>query len=348
MTSNIPRTVSRRRFLPMMGLPLLAFPAVSAACGGGDEAEGTITIYVGRSQTLVQPLLEDFSKDTGVKIRVRYGDGTDLALGILEEGDKSPADVYWGQDVGSLGALKSEGRLSKLPDDLLEKVPEEFRSPDGLWVGLSGRSRVIVYNTDILKPEQLPTTILDYTSSQWKGRIGIVPRSDGFPEFVTALRVVKGEAFAKDWLQKLADNDARAYPNNLAALQAVANSEIDVAFLNHYYLYRFLAERGEGFKARNYFFPQEDLGGLFLVAGAAVLKTSSNPTASHKFIEYLLSPKAQEYFAQQDHEYPLVAGVAADKDLPPIETLHAPKIDLSDLADLRGSLEMMRQVGILP
>jgi iron(III) transport system substrate-binding protein len=293
-------------------------------------------------------MLEQFAKETGIGIRVRYGDGTDLALGILEEGNNSPADVYYGQDVGALGALKNENRLVKINDEALQKVDPAFRSPQGLWVGTSGRARVIVYNTDRLDPSKLPTTILDYANPEWRGRVGIVPRSDGFPEFVTALRLTRGEEFAKTWLTRLNDNNARTFPNNIAALQAVANDEIHVAFLNHYYLYRFLAERGQGYKARNYYFTNGDIGGLFLVAGVAIINTSKRQEAAQKFIEYMLSPWAQEYVAKNDHEYPLVAGVKADPDLPDLSSIKPPQIDLSNLNDLKGSLEMMRQAGILP
>ncbi|HLF78698.1 MAG TPA: extracellular solute-binding protein, partial [Dehalococcoidia bacterium] len=227
-------------------------------------------------------------------------------------------------------------------------VAPSFRSPEGLWVGTSGRSRVIVYNTDDIDPRTLPPSILDYTDAKWKDRLGFVPRSDGFPEFVTALRVVKGQEFALNWLKALKANNARAYPNNLAALQAVANNEIDVAFLNHYYLYRFLAERGDSFKARNYYFDNGDLGGLFLVSGAAVLDTSKKKENAQKFVDFLLSKTSQEYFASKDHEYPVVAGVQADPELPPLTSLKAPNIDPSNLGDLKGSLELMRQAGILP
>ncbi|MGE3986303.1 MAG: iron ABC transporter substrate-binding protein [Dehalococcoidia bacterium] len=323
-----------------------AVALLSSACGG-DDGE-VLTIYAGRSQNLVNPLLEQFSKDTGIKIRVRYGDGTDLALGILEEGDKTPADIYYGQDVGALGALKNEGMLLKIDDATLNKVDPAFRSPDGLWVGTSGRARVIVYNTDDIDPKTLPSTILDYTKPEWKGRVGIVPRSDGFPEFVTALRFTKGEAFAKQWLTDLNNNNVRTFPNNIAALQAVANDEIDVAFLNHYYLYRFLAERGEGYKARNYYFTNGDIGGLFLVSGVAIIKHTKNEEAAQKFADYMLSEYAQNFLAQNDHEYPLVKGIAADPALPDLSSIEPPEIDLSDLNDLKGSLELMRQAGILP
>ena len=165
---------------------------------------------------------------------------------------------------------------------------------------------------------------------------------------MTALRLVKGEAFARSWLQALTANSPKTYANNLAAIQSVARKEIDIAFLNHYYLYRFLAERGENFKARNYYFTNGDIGGLFLVAGAGVLESSTKKQAAHTFVDYLLSTTAQEYFASKDHEYPLVAGIAADPGLPPISSLKPPDLDLSNLGDLRGSLDLMRQTGLLP
>lgn len=338
--------VKRRVWWRLAAGVVLALGVLLAGCGGGDDE--VLTVYAGRSQNLVQPLLEQFSKDTGVRIRVKYGDSTDLALGILEEGKNSPADVYYAQDIGALGALKAAGRLQELPQSILEQVPAAFRSPDGQWVGISGRARVIVYNTEEVDPKTLPASILDYTDSKWRGEVGIVPRSDGFPEFVTALRLVKGEEFARNWLRALKANDPRTYPNNLAAIQAVANGEVKVAFLNHYYLYRFLEEQGQGFKARNSFFSGGDLGGLFLVSGAAILDTSEHREAAERFINYLLTKSAQEYFAEQTFEYPLVSGVETDTGLPPLLGMKPPELDLSDLQDLQGSLALMRETGILP
>lgn len=344
MTMTLLSYLGRRATAPFLAL-LVSVALLSSACGGEEEA---LTVYAGRSQTLIQPLLEQFSKDTGIPIKVRYGDGTDLALGILEEGKSSPADVYITQDVGALGALKAEGRLQPLPQAVLDRVPAQFRSPDGLWVGLSGRARVAAYNTDRLSKETMPKTVFDYAKPEWKGRIGIVPRSDGFPEFVTAMRLVKGQDFTRQWLTDLRANNPKLYPNNISALNAVANGEIDVALVNHYYLYRFLAERGEGFKARNYYFENGDLGGIFLVSGAAILDTVKNRDAAEKFIEYLLTTSSQEYVTREDHEYPLIEGVKPEAALPPIDSLQTPKIDLSDLQDLKGSLALMRETGILP
>ena len=338
------RVTSRLNALPVI---LAVVSAFGLSCSAQDEVQ-SLTIYAGRSELLMKPLLEQFSKDTGIPIRVRYGDGTDLALGILEEGQNSPADVYLTQDVGALGALQAAERLTPLTEDILDSVPAAYRSPAGLWVGLSGRARVIVYNTDAVNPTTLPASIFDYTKPEWRGRLGIVPRSDGFPEFVTAMRLTRGEAFTRQWLLDLKANAPRTYPNNIAAITAVKNGEIELAFLNHYYLYRFLAEEGEGFKARNYYFTNGDLGGLFLVSGAGVLDSATNPEGARRFIAYLLEKSSQEYFAAETHEYPLVSGVTAGAELPALSTLTTPQIDLADIQDLRGSLELMRATGIIP
>lgn len=335
-----------RRLLLVVPLAMAALAgAFATACGGDDDR---LTIYAGRSQNLVQPLLEQFAEDTGIDVRVRYGDGTSLALAILEEGENSSADVYYSQDVGALGALKAENRLTELPESILSRVDPAFRSPDDLWVGISGRQRVIVYNRESIDPATLPDSILDYTDPRWRGRLGIVPRSDGFPEFVTALRLTRGDEFARQWLEDLASNDPTPYPNNIAALQATANGEVDAAFLNHYYLFRFLEEEGEDFEARNYYFDNGDIGGLFLVAGAAILDSADHGEEAERFLDYMLSPQAQQYFTDNTFEYPLLPGIDAHPELQPLSEVDPPEIDLSDLTDLEGSLAMMREAGILP
>jgi iron(III) transport system substrate-binding protein len=342
----MPRGVQRSLLAGLLGIGVLLSLVAASACGGDDQ--GTLTIYAGRSQQLVHPILEAFSEETGIPIQVRYGDGTELALGILEEGESSPADIYYTQDVGALGALKDAGRLQELPEDILDRVTSSFRDVDGQWVGVSGRSRVVIYNTSVLDPESMPESILDYTNPEWEGRLGIVPRSDGFPEFVTALRLTRGEDFARQWLTDLAANNPLSYPNNLSAMNAVANGEIDVAFLNHYYLYRVLEEQGEDYPVRNYYFDNGDIGGLFVVAGAAVLDTADNREAAEDFVAFMLSRAAQEYFTNSTQEYPMVEGIATSADLPPLSELSAPDVDLANVSDLRGSLELMQETGILP
>jgi iron(III) transport system substrate-binding protein len=330
------------------GLPLLVAGVLfaSASCGGGDDS--ALTIYSGRTQELVEPILERFSDETGIKIRVRYGDTGELASTILEEGGNSPADVFFAQDAGALGAVDAEGRLAPLPEDLLELVPAGYRADDGDWVGISGRSRVVVYNTDEIQPEDLPDAITGFTSDEWEGRIGWVPTNASFQSFVTAFRLLEGDEAARAWLEGIKDNNPVDLPNNSAAVEAVANGEVDVAFVNHYYLFRFLAEQGEDFKARNYFMKNGDVGALVNVAGAGILDSSDHKDDAARFIEYMLQVEAQQYFANETYEYPLIEGVEVDPLLTPLSELRPPQLDLSELSDLEGTQQMLRDTGVLP
>jgi iron(III) transport system substrate-binding protein len=307
---------------------------------------GTVTIYSGRNEELVGPLLEQFEEETGIDVEARYGDSAEMANLILTEGENSPADVFFSQDAGALGAVAGEGRLTTLPDEVLDSVDERFRSPEGEWVGTSGRARVVVYNTDALSEDELPDSIHDFTDPEWSGRIGWAPTNASFQAFVTAMRVLDGEDAAREWLEGIQANDPNVYEGNGPALDAVISGEIDVAFINHYYLMQRLAEDPD-VPAANHFLTDGDPGALVNVAGAGILATAPDAENAQAFVEFLVSEQAQEYFAEQTKEYPLAAGVATDPALVPLDEIGTPEIDLSDLADLEGTLELLQEVGIL-
>ena len=345
-----------RRALLKASLALLPV-AFGAACGrvvftpGGttetsEAMSSTLTVYSGRNEKLVGPLLEQFGKVTGTAIQVKYGGTAAIAATILEEGANSPADVFYAQDAGALGALQAENRLAALPDAVLNTVEPRFRSPQGQWVGTSGRARVVVYNTESVKPADLPPSILDFTDPQWKGRIGWAPTNGSFQAFVTAMRVALGEEQTRDWLKGIKANEPKVYPKNTPTVQAAVDGEIAVGFVNHYYLFRIRAEQGD-VPAENYFPPNGDLGSLINVAGAAVIAGSKNHAAAEQFIAFLLSQQAQEYFATETYEYPLAHDVVAHPDLPSLSTIQTPDIDLGDLADLRGTLQLLQEVDLI-
>ena len=320
--------------------------AVTGACG---DDERTLTVYSGRSESLVQPLLDAFSEETGIEVRVKYAGSAAIAATILEEGDNTPADVVFLQDPGSLGALSEAGVLAELPDELLSEVDPRFRSSMGEWVGASGRARTVVYNTSAIDPTtDLPDSILDFTDPRWRGRVGWAPTNGSFQAFVTALRIQLGDETARRWLEDMKANGAREYPKNTPIVAAAGSGEIDVGFVNHYYLGRFLKEEGSQFGARNHFLGNGDPGSLVLVAGAGILKETDDHDSAERFIKFLLSEQAQSYFAEETGEYPLAAGVAPPGDLPPIESLDPPDVDLSRLSDLQGTLSLLRDAGVIP
>ena len=319
---------------------------LAPACSGADN---TLTVYSGRSQTLVHPLLERFIEESGLDVQVKYASSAAIAGTLLEEGNNSPADVVFLQDPGSLGNLAEAGLLADLPPDILGKVDSGYKSQAGQWVGTSGRARTIVYNTSTIDPQRdLPQSILEFTDKVWEDRIGWAPANASFQAFVTAFRLKWGEQAARDWLEGIQANSPTLYPNNVSIVDAVARGEVDVGFVNHYYAEQFIQEEGPDFGARNHFIGGGDPGALVLVAGAGIVRHTDNGEAAERLVRYLLSDTAQRYFAQETREYPLIEGVQPGGDLPPLASLEPPEVDLGALTDARGTVSLLRETGILP
>ena len=311
---------------------------------------GSLVIYSGRSESLVAPIIDQFEEATGIDVEVRYGSTGEIAATLLEEGDNSPADVFYAQDPGGLGAVQAAGMLSPLSDDILGTVPDGFAHDGGEWVGISGRARVVVYNTDNVSPEDLPDDLMGFTEPEWNGRIGWPPTNGSFQTMVTGMRQIWGEEQTRAWLEGIQANNPVIYEKNTPTVAAVAAGEVDVGFVNHYYLYRFLSSEGESFAARNYFLPGGGPGSLIMVSGAGILQTAPNADNAARFIEFMLSLPAQQYFASQTFEYPLIDGVNLPSLLPPLSDLtpSAVEVSLSDLADLQGTVGLLQELEVLP
>jgi len=308
---------------------------------------GPITVYSGRGEDLIGPVIERFTAATGIKVNVRYGDSAEMLLLIQEEGANSPADVYLAQGAGFLGLLSEAGSLATLPSSVLERVVDPaLRSPADDWVGVSGRARTVVYNTDRLTEADLPTSFVDFTDPVWSGRIGWAPTNASFQDHVTAMRSILGEAETRSWLEGIMANNPVAYERNTVLVEAVAAGEVDVAFTNHYYLYRYLAENPD-FAAANKFYSDGDVGAFVNIAGAGILSTSERTAAALAFIEFLLSPEAQELLSNTNFELPVIANVDPPADLVRIDSLVLPAFDLNLLTDLEGTVDLLIAVGAL-
>ncbi|MEY2989501.1 MAG: hypothetical protein RLZZ163_417 [Actinomycetota bacterium] len=337
----------------------LASALLLSACGGGtDEAGGNsgdtvagstepVVVYSGRAEELVAPLFEQFTEETGIRVEVRYGDTAELAAQIIEEGDASPADLYFGQDAGALGALDAAGQCAALPAAIAETVPAVYRAADGNWTGITGRARVIAYDSSQLSADEVPTSVFELTDPKWRGQVAIAPTNGSFQAFVTAMRVAAGDDATREWLQGLVDNDAQIYEKNSLIRDAVDAGEVQLGLINHYYWYQKAAEVGEDeMNVQLAFTEPGDPGTLVNVAGACVITPSDNQQGAGELLTWMMTEPIQQWFVENTYEYPLTPGVAGPSGVPAIEQVQGPDVPLAELEDLPGTLQMLQDVGL--
>ena len=326
----------------LIAAALAAVSVVGLAGCAPSDTDGDFVVYVGRSETLIQPLIDQYVAETGVEVQVRYAGSAELAAQILEEGDNSPADVFMAQDAGALGAVSKAGYLRELDADLLNLIAPEYRAADGTWMGVSGRVRVFNYNPE--KVLKLPNSVLDLAGPEWKGRVGIAPTNSSFQAFVTALRLIEGDDVALAWLEAMKENGV-IYEKNSAILEAVESGQVDAGLINHYYWYARGNEVGfENLNSEIAAFESQDVGNLRNVAGVGILSEDSRAKA---FVEFLLSETAQQYFVNETSEYPLIEGLDPLPGLTPLDQIPAPEFDLNDLEALEETLQLIRAAGLI-
>ena len=351
---------STRAQLSALAAVALLLPVLAACAGDSgsnasssantDATDSTETadlvVYSGRSEELVGPLFAEFTQATGITISARYGDSAELAAQMLEEGDKSPAQVYFSQDAGALGAV--EKLLSTLPESVTSLVADQYRAVNNTWTGVTGRARVIAYDAQNVPADQVPQSVFELTDEKWRGQVAIAPTNASFQSFVTAMRMTQGDEVTREWLTDLVNNDVRSYEKNGLILDAVDSGQVQLGLVNHYYWYEKAAEVGEeNMRAQISFMAPQDPGSLVNVAGAGILKGAAENPEAIEFVQWLLSPSTQEWFVTNTYEYPLIAGIESAPKLPALDTLAGPDIKLSQLADLPGTLVMLQDVGLL-
>lgn len=329
------RIVSRRLFT---AATIAALGLAATGCGGDGDS---ITLYSGRSESLIQPIIDDFTEASGIDVDIRYGDTAELALLIDEEAnaDRIEADVYISQSPGAMGFI--DGELAQLPDATLDLVDAGTRDDDGRWVGLSGRQRVLVYNTDTVDPSTLPDSIFDLVADDtFQGQIGVAGGNGSFQDFVTAMRFTEGEDVAEQFLSDLDALDPVPYANNNAIVTAVGRGEVQVGLVNHYYNFRALAENPDTPSA-NHVFEAGDPGATLIVTAAGIIEGTEKVDEATQLLDFLLGDRGQRYFADETFEYPLVPGVPTAGNVPPTEFGDVGGIDLDEL---EGGLERTRQL----
>ncbi len=317
--------------------------------GGGSnepETEG-ITLYSGRIPAAIGPAVDSYEAKADRDVQVRFAETADLAATLVEEGDASPADVFFAQEPGAIAAVAEAGLLSKLPQDIVDRVPPRFRDPEGRWVGVTGRARVIAYNRDIVKESELPPSPFGLTDPQWKDRVGWSPASSSMQEYVTALRARYGDDRTKQWLEEMVDNGTVSFPDNVTIRDAIANGEIDVGLINHYYVAQAIGEEGPDYPVAVYF-PPGGLGSLMLLTSVGVLESSDRKPEAFAFVRSLLSDRSQAFFTSSSKEYPLARGAKPDPSLSvPIAKIPVSDSSLVDLKEIQATIDLMKEAGAL-
>ncbi len=347
---------------------LLALVAVvaAAACSGGESRrlDGTaaqiyggdcagsngreVTVYSGRTENLIGPTLEAFACETGTDVSVRWGNSTDLALLMAEEGDRTAADVFLSRSPGPVGFLESRGLLGTIDEDVLGLVAAENRSVSRTWVGFSGRKRVLVHNIDSVSGGDLPQSVFDLADERYRGRVAIPATNGSFIDWFTVFRDLYGTEMAARWLDDMVANDARYYPNNRSIVEAAGRGEIDMGLVNHYYQYQEAAAAGDRHRAANHDLADDDIGSLLIITAATVTAGSNSTEAAYDLIAYLLSEPVQRYFSQETFEYPLAAGVEPAEILPPLRALEIGSVDFDALGGgFAETIEIIEASGIL-
>ena len=324
---------------------LLPFLLLITGCAPAETPEPeSLTVYSGRNERLIGPLLERFREQTGIDVRVRHGSTSELTAMLMEEGPRTPADLFISQDAAALGALSVAGMLAPIAPELLDRLAPRFRSAHGDWIGLSGRARVVVYNTDRITPDALPQRLEEVVEPRFRGKFGVAPTNASFQAHMSMYGALNGEEALDNLLRQLVAVEPRRYPKNSPIVEAVINGEIDWGLVNHYYLWRALKENPDA-PAKN-FFMKEGTGSHFInVAGAGMLRDT--PSA-RRMLDFLLREEAQRYFAEETHEYPLLPGVEAPAGLPPLNELPAQQVDYQQVAStLDKTLDLIRQSGLL-
>jgi iron(III) transport system substrate-binding protein len=327
---------------------------VLASCGAtteGDggppepEAEG-ITLYSGRIASAIGGAVDMYEEQAGRDVQTRFAEGSDLAATLIEEGENSPADVFFAEESAALEAVAERGLLERLPDEILDRVPEQYRDDEGFWVGVTGRARAVAHHEDVERSE-LPASPLGFTDPRWEGRVGWAPASGSFQDYVTAMRLELGEDAARRWLEEMIANGVVDYPNNVAIRDEIANGAIDVGLLNHYYVAQAVAAEGSDYPVKVYF-PPEGLGSLVLTTAVGVLASSDRKEEALDFVDSMLSEPAQRFFTGSSKEYPLASDVEAHESLAvPLEDVPKAEGELTDLFERQATIELLQETGAL-
>ncbi len=328
--------------LPLVAV--LAAPMLTSCSNDSDK----LVIYNAQHAELIEPIAKDFTEKTGIEVEVRDGSDLEMANQLVTEGKASPADVFLTENSPAMSLVQSDGLFQPLEQQTLDNIPAQYRPDDNSWTGFSARSTVMVYNTDKVSKDELPTSLTDLADPEWKGRISFSPTGADFQAIVAGYLALEGEDATKQWLEGLKANGT-VYDGNDVVLESVNSGQTDAGIIYHYYWYRDQEESGENSdNTQLHFFKNQDPGAFLSLSGAGVLANGDHNADAQKFVEYLTSVEGQQAIADSYAlEYPLNPEVDLDRaGVPPLSSLEPPDVTVSEL-DSQKVVQLMTEVGFL-
>ncbi len=328
-------------------LPLVAVLAATMLTSCSNDSD-KLVIYNAQHAELIEPIAKDFTEKTGIEVEVRDGSDLEMANQLVTEGKASPADVFLTENSPAMSLVQSDGLFQPLEQQTLDNIPARYRPDDNSWTGFSARSTVMVYNTDKVSKDELPTSLTDLADPEWKGRISFSPTGADFQAIVAGYLALEGEDATKEWLEGLKANGT-VYDGNDVVLESVNSGQTDAGIIYHYYWYRDQEESGENSdNTQLHFFKNQDPGAFLSLSGAGVLANGDHNADAQKFVEYLTSVEGQQAIADSYAlEYPLNPEVDLDRaGVPPLSSLEPPDVTVSEL-DSQKVVQLMTEVGFL-
>jgi iron(III) transport system substrate-binding protein len=356
--------VRRRAAAPnghtLIGLKKLAVVVVVAAvtslalsaCGSASNgATVTITLYNGQHEQTTDSLVQGFEKKyPDISVAVRSDDEDTFDAEIVQEGSRSPADVFYTENSPALEYLQQRGLLAKVDASTLKDTPAKYNSPIGDWVGVSARVSVLIYNPSLIKKSQLPTGVLQLASPKYKGKLAFAAGETDFQPIVTSVIQAYGETAALKWLNGIKANaGSHIYPDNETIADEVNRGAVAFGVVNQYYWYRMQAEIGaSNVHAKITYFSPHNPGYVLDVSGAGILKSSKHKAAAQKFLAFLVSKQGQEIIAHSiSFEYPIASGVTTAQPETPFQDLQPYPIDIAQLGTGAKAIALLREVQLL-
>jgi iron(III) transport system substrate-binding protein len=328
-------------------MALLATALWSAGSAYAAPSADGIVVYNAQHESLTKSWVEGFTRETGIKVTVRNGDDSEMGNQIVQEGAASPADVFLTENSPAMVLVDNAGLFAPVAPTTLEQVASAYRPAHGKWIGIAARSTVFVYNKSKLSEADVPKSLLDLASPNWKGRWAVSPAGADFQAIVSAVLELKGETATLEWLKGMKAN-ATAYRGNSAVLKAVNAGQIDSGVIYHYYSFVDQSKTAENSKNTSmHYFKHKDPGAFVSISGGAVLASSKHKEEAQAFLKWITGKDGQGILKNgNSFEYAVGQNAQSNPKLVPLEQLDAPVVDASKL-NSKKAVDLMTQAGLL-